>query len=457
MRDLLGKKQRKKNLGTLIVLCLIVIPIFLAIPMTQSAYPDYDINMDGSCDLLDFVQISNHMGETGVPGWIRADVDDNGIIQILDMAIVSIHYGQSGWANDTSRIQKLSIAYGNAMGSTANQEFIANHFDLLDCPQYYTSHAANVKALNPNITIIAYYDAIFQDSIWSDWPYVNSHEDWFVHAMNGSRIERTTYPGQYLMNPNSGWSTYTAQKNVEFLQNNSHFDGVFADDVPLDLIETGYGFKVPYAQFEEGVLDNWSSWIIQYMQNTKTTIGDDIVLPNSYKYMQICQQATHATFWEGFIHSRSHAYNQNGYGTDGWSYGLLAIDLLHEQAELGHVIAVNSGCKDANLHPVEAKQWMMFTYACFSFAVEDVTKAYYSWQFFNTDATHGYYPEMDTNLGQPIGDYFHVSGTTRVYAREFTNYYVAANLDLLGTEDVTFTMYGASQTLSPRTAMFIQK
>jgi uncharacterized membrane protein len=100
---------------------------------------------------------------------------------------------------------------------------------------------------------------------------------------------------------------------------------------------------------------------------------------------------------------------------------------------------------------------MLFTYACFSFAVVDLNKAYYSWQFYDSDSTHGYYSEMDMNLGQPVGDYYHVSGTAQVYARQFTNYYVAANMNLLGTGSVTFTINGVTKTLAPRTAVFIQK
>jgi hypothetical protein len=67
------------------------------------------------------------------------------------------------------------------------------------------------------------------------------------------------------------------------------------------------------------------------------------------------------------------------------------------------------------------------------------------------------YSEMDMILGQPVGDYYHVTGTAQVYAREFENYYVAANLNLLGTGDVTFTLWGQSITLPPRQAVFISK
>jgi len=37
------------------------------------------------CDVFDYVLVSNHYGETGEPGWIREDVDKNGLINILDI------------------------------------------------------------------------------------------------------------------------------------------------------------------------------------------------------------------------------------------------------------------------------------------------------------------------------------------------------------------------------------
>jgi hypothetical protein len=454
MRKITITLQKK---SIFLITVFISFPMLLQVPLASSTIPDYDVNSDGSCNLIDFVLIANRFGETGSPGWTREDVDKNGLINTLDIVEVSNNYGQSGWSNDASRIQKLSIAYSNTMTSPTNQAFIANHFDMLDCPKTQYSAAANVKQMNPDILIIGYYDAIFQDITWSDWQYVNSHEDWFIHDVNGNRIERVTYPGQYLMDPSSGWADYCAQQNKQFLQNNPHYNGIFADDTSSDLIDDGYTFEIPYSQFENDVIENWAEWMIQYMQKVKTAIGSDILMPNAWKHMEICEDGTHAIFWENFIHGRSSAYNENGLGTAGWNYGLVAVDALHHQAELGNIIAVNSGCKDANSHPVEAKQWMLFTYACFSFAVVDLSKAYFSWQFFNSDSTHGYYSEMEMNLGAPVGDYYHVSGTAQVYARQFTNYYVAANLNLLGTGSVTFTLNGATHTLAPRTAVFIPK
>ena len=56
--------------------------------------PNWDINDDGVCNVLDFLCISNHFGETGPCGWIREDVNKNGAIQISDLMYISNHFGE---------------------------------------------------------------------------------------------------------------------------------------------------------------------------------------------------------------------------------------------------------------------------------------------------------------------------------------------------------------------------
>ena len=59
--------------------------------------PNYDINMDGTVNKKDFISLKKHYGETGQPGWIREDVDNNGIIQILDSILIQNYCKESWW------------------------------------------------------------------------------------------------------------------------------------------------------------------------------------------------------------------------------------------------------------------------------------------------------------------------------------------------------------------------
>ncbi len=442
----------KKVMAVMVILLiggLSSFPVFAAPTLQQC-----DINGDGLINLSDFVEMNQHMGQTGTPGWIKEDVDKNGIIQVCDMMFVANHYGASVNPTDNARIKKLSIAYSSAMNNEDNQEFIANHFDMVDCPRTYPTAVSHIKSINPNIKVLGYYDSMIQGSNYADWNYVNQHESWFLHDVNGNRVRSSIVPTNYIMNPSSGWSSYYASQCQQFLNNNPQYDGIFSDDVITDLQEIGIPFTVAYSKIPSSVFTNWGSWMNQHIKNIKTAIGNHMLMPNAWKYTTYCQSTTHIHFWEGFIHHWDKAYNDNHYSIDMIHY---AIEQLHTQAELGNIIATNSGCANADSHPTEAKRWALFSYACLAFATVDVTKAYFSWNFYMDDNSHGYYSEMDIALGQPRGDYYRVSGTSYVYAREFSNYYVAANLNLLGTGSVTFTINGVTKTLAPRSAVFIQK
>ena len=57
-------------------------------------YPDWDVNCDEVIDILDVARVGLHWGETGDPGWIREDVDNNGSVDILDIALIGLHWGE---------------------------------------------------------------------------------------------------------------------------------------------------------------------------------------------------------------------------------------------------------------------------------------------------------------------------------------------------------------------------
>ena len=352
-------------------------------------------------------------------------------------------------AAPATKIKKMVIAYSNTLSTDSNRKFIASHFDVVDCGSTQYTNAKTLKSLSPNIIILGYFNAIGIYPTDSDWSYINKQESWFAHSTSGARITSSVY-GYYLMNPNSGWANYFASRMNSFLVKYPQFSGVFLDNAPLNLQECGYTFPVSYTSFASGILSNWETGLISQMLKTKTAVGTKIVMPNAWKYTSISEKATKATFWENFIHGRSSAYNNAGSST---YMSLYAINALHKQAELGNIIAVNSGCKNADSYPTAAKQWQKFTLACFLMAVVDLEKAYYSWQFYNTDSSKGEFAEMSLQLGPPVADYKLLIKNT--YIREFTYYYVVANLDAASSSN--FNVNGIGYTLQPRNAMFIKK
>jgi hypothetical protein len=84
-------KRKIITVVTLLAICLSSIPLSSAAPTLS----DCDINNDGIITTLDLIEMSNHIGMTGAPGWVAEDVDNNGIVQVCDLMIVASHYGET--------------------------------------------------------------------------------------------------------------------------------------------------------------------------------------------------------------------------------------------------------------------------------------------------------------------------------------------------------------------------
>ena len=56
--------------------------------------PRWDVNDDGSVDILDLVLVGQHFGELP-PKELRADVNEDGIVDIFDLVLIGGHFGES--------------------------------------------------------------------------------------------------------------------------------------------------------------------------------------------------------------------------------------------------------------------------------------------------------------------------------------------------------------------------
>ena len=57
-----------------------------------TAYAAWDVNEDGSVNVLDMTLISQYFGQTGTPSWIREDVNGDGVVNILDLVLIGQHW-----------------------------------------------------------------------------------------------------------------------------------------------------------------------------------------------------------------------------------------------------------------------------------------------------------------------------------------------------------------------------
>jgi len=94
----------KKTLVVLLLsFCFIsVIPLAVAGPTddidVELSYfgPYWDINHDGVTNYLDASILVNRYGQSGTPGWVRADIVRDGDVDGLDVSSFVFHYLE-GW------------------------------------------------------------------------------------------------------------------------------------------------------------------------------------------------------------------------------------------------------------------------------------------------------------------------------------------------------------------------
>jgi hypothetical protein len=56
--------------------------------------PFWDLNNDHKCDIQDLEPIGLRWNKTGNPGWIKEDVNEDGIINICDVVTIGLHFGE---------------------------------------------------------------------------------------------------------------------------------------------------------------------------------------------------------------------------------------------------------------------------------------------------------------------------------------------------------------------------
>jgi hypothetical protein len=70
--------------------------MYIPIIITNSSvviYSPYDMNDDGTINMLDLVNAAGHYGEIGAAGWIRQDINKDGKVSVMDLVLISTHWG----------------------------------------------------------------------------------------------------------------------------------------------------------------------------------------------------------------------------------------------------------------------------------------------------------------------------------------------------------------------------
>ncbi len=342
-------------------------------------------------------------------------------------------------------------------------EVLAIRYDLVIFQAYTPDRSSPariraMKALNPNLKVLLYYLSYGTWSWQPDWPFVTQHENWFIHDAQGQRINATSPDagGWWLMDiRNPGWRAYVINRTMGII-NTYGFDGLFEDGPPSGLRN---GWPVWSSPIPQNIADTWHADILVFLSETKQALGSKLYITNTTPWNPGSGgpdfddtdflNYVDGTMNEGFAHPL-------------WMPGEARLDKVswdwqqqHYQRNLnrGKIHLMISGIKSGSTADVVTR-WQIFTFASYLLKADGMS-AYFQWGY------QGYFPELDTELGAPLGPAYLRDG---VYQRDFTSAKVFVNASDRGytvnLPEPIRTLQGktvAQMTFQPWTAAILLK
>ena len=313
------------------------------------------------------------------------------------------------------------VTYGFGLGYTDVQaDYIGNNFDFLvtDRNSLDATKLNRIKELNPNIIILVYGNLIGMHTRYEDWAEVNTHEDWFLHDIDGNRLVMEKWDWYLMDLGNVGWRNHYADRMKGYLDQYSQLDGVLADDCWRFFRDSWSIWNVPDDKLPPEIAESWRSDMIGMLQLVKQRIGNKLLIPNTQDNTEYVTYSD-GIYDEGFVH----AYWQSADGFLDWSNEVNALRRITKSGK--YYLALSGVSADTDTTTTESIR--LFTFCSYLLAAEG-EKA--SFGFYNGYGKNSFetwlYPIYDSakNLGSPINDYYSVDS---VYARDFENGKVLVN------------------------------
>lgn len=321
-------------------------------------------------------------------------------------------------------IQTHNIAYG--LWPPISEEEIQHlaQFDLLDIGPEIGSEVERIKALDPNIIIIAYRSIMSMHTYYDDWVEADAHEDWFLHDVNGNRIRAVSanlasWYGMDVGNP--GWQEHFANYVKNILETYPALDGIFIDNA-WDSFRYNV-WNVPKEELPADLGSRWYNDMLEMITFVKETIGNKLLIVNTDNNGEYVD-ASDGKMQEGFVHASWESLDYFR-GSFDWEN---RVDSLNDISQKGKYYLAHSGTLIPE-NPTEAElnkihDIMVYCFTSYLLGVNGEKASFGFNMIKSKDGSLGYYPEFDVSLGSPLNDYYSVGS---VYARDFADGKVLVN------------------------------
>lgn len=160
-------------------------------------------------------------------------------------------------------------------------------FDLLvlgsETQVYNRSFFADIRALNPDILILAYVPTVsWNDAFWNDplhqKMFPNIRPEWWLRDAQGN--QKSVWPNTRALNLNSGWTEYLASHVKNDLLPTGYWDGIFYDEVQDSISWTG-ATDVNRDGADDTPAQADALWAQNYkrlFETTRRMIGEEVIL-----------------------------------------------------------------------------------------------------------------------------------------------------------------------------------
>lgn len=256
--------------------------------------------------------------------------------------------------------------------------------------------------------------------------YVHAHESWFLHNGEGERLVDDFFGSgrwTYLMNPaDPGWQAFSRERLV-MMRDNWGYDGVWLDNLDLDLDRARSGVKNSDGQVREHADDaEWRASTRRWLEGVRSRVGDWPIWAN------LVGGELAADSWDPYAPYLDGAMDESF--SVRWLEGWRRVDEWREEVErASRWLALGKGLVMVGQGAQEDEQRMLFTLSSYLLVVQGQQAFYRYTRFDSYYNALWLYPQFDTAraLGAPTGPREEV--TPGVWRRDFTNGTVEVDLN----------------------------
>lgn len=318
-------------------------------------------------------------------------------------------------------LRKFLQAYG--LGSPLLPRRIEQFasFDFVNTEFAIGEDVAEVKALNPECLIIGYKDVMGVRPEREDFYFIDQHENWFLHDLNGNRLINRFWGWQALDVGNEEWREYYGNY-VKDMCEQYGFDGVHCDDV-WEWMTPWHNtvWTVDSSLVPPDYALTWHAKMLGFLRTVKDIIGNRLMILNTFPTYTDYVNVADGVKMEDFMLDDQVSVHTEGY-------------ILNPISNKIFIARVWKGDLD-------------FGFGCYLLGASE--KSYFGYKTI-WDSTEGYVPVMDFDFGNARGPHY---VQDNIYIRDFDHAKVLVNLS--NHETYSITVDDTSYTLPPHSAILI--